>query len=259
MLHAAAWTDVDGAEDDPQEAAAVNVGGTAHVAALGAPLVSSRGTTSSTGPRLSRTSSRTSPQSALRTAGRSCTARRRGRARLDRADVVALRLDVAQLRAHDAPARTRAGRGRRRRRPARVSDLRRAPRRRVRDVVRLPAGCSTLAAAGDVGRARRGDLRGGRHRLPRPADHDRRVRRAGLRVRPTPCCAASAARRSSRTGARGCGPAWSGSPSRSRVRRPGGASAPRSRRRRRRRRRVELRPRAAADLRQASSTVRAPR
>ena len=38
-LHAAAWTDVDGAEDDPQGAAAVNVGGTANVAALGAPLV----------------------------------------------------------------------------------------------------------------------------------------------------------------------------------------------------------------------------
>jgi dTDP-4-dehydrorhamnose reductase len=38
-LHAAAWTDVDGAEDDPQGAAAVNVGGTAHVAALGAPVV----------------------------------------------------------------------------------------------------------------------------------------------------------------------------------------------------------------------------
>jgi dTDP-4-dehydrorhamnose reductase len=39
VLHAAAWTDVDGAEADPQEAAAVNVGGTANVASLGAPLV----------------------------------------------------------------------------------------------------------------------------------------------------------------------------------------------------------------------------
>jgi dTDP-4-dehydrorhamnose reductase len=39
VLHAAAWTDVDGAEADPQDAAAVNVGGTQNVALLGAPLV----------------------------------------------------------------------------------------------------------------------------------------------------------------------------------------------------------------------------
>ena len=39
MLHAAAWTNVDGAEDDPQGAAAVNVGGAQHAAALGAPVV----------------------------------------------------------------------------------------------------------------------------------------------------------------------------------------------------------------------------
>ena len=39
VLHAAAWTDVDAAEDDPQGAAAVNVGGTSNVAALGVPLV----------------------------------------------------------------------------------------------------------------------------------------------------------------------------------------------------------------------------
>ena len=39
VLHAAAWTNVDGAEDDPQSAAAVNVGGTLNAASLGAPLV----------------------------------------------------------------------------------------------------------------------------------------------------------------------------------------------------------------------------
>jgi dTDP-4-dehydrorhamnose reductase len=39
VLHAAAWTNVDGAEDDPQGAAAVNIGGTAHAAELGVPLV----------------------------------------------------------------------------------------------------------------------------------------------------------------------------------------------------------------------------
>ncbi len=39
VLHAAAWTDVDGAEADPQHAAAVNVGGVTHAASLGVPLV----------------------------------------------------------------------------------------------------------------------------------------------------------------------------------------------------------------------------
>ena len=38
-LHAAAWTDVDGAEADPERAFAVNSVGTANVASLGLPLV----------------------------------------------------------------------------------------------------------------------------------------------------------------------------------------------------------------------------
>jgi dTDP-4-dehydrorhamnose reductase len=39
VLHAAAWTDVDGAEADEAAAAAVNVGGTRNVVALGVPVV----------------------------------------------------------------------------------------------------------------------------------------------------------------------------------------------------------------------------
>jgi dTDP-4-dehydrorhamnose reductase len=39
VLHAAAWTDVDGAESDPAGAELVNVEGTRNVAALGVPLV----------------------------------------------------------------------------------------------------------------------------------------------------------------------------------------------------------------------------
>jgi len=39
VLHAAAWTDVDGAEDSPEGALAVNAAGTRNVAELGAPVV----------------------------------------------------------------------------------------------------------------------------------------------------------------------------------------------------------------------------
>ena len=39
VLHGAAWTDVDGAEADPEGATHVNVEGTRRVAALGAPIV----------------------------------------------------------------------------------------------------------------------------------------------------------------------------------------------------------------------------
>jgi dTDP-4-dehydrorhamnose reductase len=39
VLHAAAWTDVDGAETDPEGAARVNVQGTRNVVAMGSPVV----------------------------------------------------------------------------------------------------------------------------------------------------------------------------------------------------------------------------
>ena len=55
-----------------------------------------------------------------------------------------------------------------------------------------------------MGRLRRGDLRGGRARLPRAADHDRGVRRARAATRRTRSCAARRERRGCRTGARAC-------------------------------------------------------
>ena len=129
-----------------------------------------------------------------------------GRAGVDRPLLVALRADRQQLRPHDAAARRGAGRGRGRRRPARVADLRRPPRRGDASgpapaARRLPR---RRRRRRDLGRLRRGDLRGGRPRHARPPDHDGRARRARRRARPTRCCGARRARRRCRTGARAC-------------------------------------------------------
>ena len=137
---------------------------------------------------------------------------RGGRERLGRAELVALRPDGAQLRAHDASARSRARRGRRRRRPARLPDLRRASggrdaraRRRRRAVRRLaPRRGRRL----HLGRLRRGDLRGGRARLPGAADHDGGVRCESAAARRSRSCAARRPRRSCRTGATASPRAW---------------------------------------------------
>ena len=130
VLHAAAWTNVDGAEDDPQGAAEVNVGGTAHAAELGAPLVAYSTDYVFDGRKGAPyvESDSPSPLSAYgmtKLHGEAAA----GEQRLGRQELVALRPDRAQLRPHDAPARGRARRGRGRRRPARLPDLRRAPRR----------------------------------------------------------------------------------------------------------------------------------
>ena len=122
VLHAAAWTDVDGAEAHPQDAAAVNVGGTQHAAELGAPLVLFStdyvfdGRQARAVPRVGRA------EPALGLRPHEAAGRGRGRRRrLDRPHVVALRLDEHELRPHDAPARRRARRGGGRRRPARLA------------------------------------------------------------------------------------------------------------------------------------------
>ena len=183
VLHAAAWTNVDGAEDDPQGAAAVNVGGTQHAAELGAPLVYFSTDYVFDGAQgASRTSSRTRPPRSARTAGRSCTARRRpaSEAWIVRSswlfgpighnfvrtmlrlgaerDEVAVVDDQRGCPTYVGHLAAAIAGGRR-------AAVRRLPRRRGRRL--------------HVGGVRRGDLRGGRPRLPRAADHDRRVRRAG--------------------------------------------------------------------------------
>ena len=109
VLHAAAWTDVDGAEDDPQGAAAVNVGGTANVAALGAPLVYYSTDYVFDGRKRRALSRVRRPEPAVGI--RALEAARRGggrRAGLDRALVLALRADRAQLRPDDAAGRERS-------------------------------------------------------------------------------------------------------------------------------------------------------
>ena len=72
VLHAAAWTDVDGAEDDPQGAAAVNVGGVQHAAALGAPLVVWSSDYVFDGTKRTPYVESDAPRRSARTAARSC-------------------------------------------------------------------------------------------------------------------------------------------------------------------------------------------
>ena len=209
VLHAAAWTDVDGAEDDPQGAAAVNVGGTAHAAALGAPIVAFSTDYVFDGRKRAPYVESDGP-SPLSAYGRT---KLHGEAAAgERAWIVRTSWLFGETGHNFVRTMLRLGVGARRgrggRRPARLPDLRRPPRRGDASARRRRRRVRHLAPRRrrrlHVGGLRRGDLRGGRYRLPGAPDHDRRARRR-RRARPTRSCAASAkALRGCRTGATAC-------------------------------------------------------
>ena len=209
VLHAAAWTDVDGAEDDPQGAAAVNVGGVQHAAELGAPLVVWSSDYVFDGDEARRrTSSRTRPRRSSRL--RPHEAARRGGGRRARRGSCAPRGSSAGRRTNFV--RTMLRLGAERDEVAVVDDQRGCPTyvghlaEATKAVLELPYGTYHVAAVGrlHLGRVRGGDLRGGGARRARPPHHHRGVRRprAAARV----LGAAQRARRaaSCRTGARAC-------------------------------------------------------
>ena len=178
------------------------------------PSSTTRPTTSSTGRRGARTSSRTSRIRCPCTGGRSSTASARS------ADGWIVRsswlfgLDRAQLRAHDAPARRGARRGPRRRRPAGLPDLRRAiwPRRPARSS-RSPT-VSTTSPRTATAPGPTSPRRSSRRRVSPAGSSGSRPRSSAAPPRGprTPSCAASGpARRGYRTGARGSRPASPGS------------------------------------------------
>jgi nucleoside-diphosphate-sugar epimerase len=197
VLHAAAWTDVDRAEEDPQGAAAVNVGGTRHAAELGAPLVyySSDYVFDGRKTKPYVESDAPNPQSAYGRTKSYGEGAAGGRAWIVRSSW------LFGAMGHNF-VRTMLRLGRERDEVAVVDDQRACPKYVVRShdtrgaraaVRRLPRG---RRRGLHVGRVRRGDLRGGRSRLSRAADHE---------LGAEPSCAAPgllrAAKRKGRAGA----------------------------------------------------------
>ena len=208
VLHAAAWTDVDGAEERPARRAAVNVDGTRNVAALGAPVVYFSTDYVFDGTKGEPYVESDEPRP-LSVYGRTKLARRaRGARGLDRPLVVALRLDGHNFVRTMLRLGARAGRGLGRRRPASAARPTSGtlPRRR---------GGSVDAAARDLARRRRRRVHVGGVRARRSSRRrgstaacggSRRrssaARRRGPRTR---CSAASSrTRRGCRTGATAC-------------------------------------------------------
>ena len=128
VLHAAAWTDVDAAEADPQGAAQRSTSpASAHAAALGAPLVAFSTDYASMASASRMDVDGPNPLSAY--GGRSC--RRGGGGRTTRGSCGPRGCSArrGKLRPHDAAPGRGAGRGVSRRRPAWL-DVRRPPSRR---------------------------------------------------------------------------------------------------------------------------------
>ena len=214
MLHAAAWTDVDGAEASPQDAAAVNVGGTQHVLELGAPVVVFSTDYVFDGRKREPYVESDAPNPALGLRPHEAAVRGRSRRRsLDRAHLLAPRLDEHELRPHDASPRRGTRRGGGRRRSARLAYLRRAPRGGGAGAARSPP-----RAMAPLRRWRLHVGRASPRRSSRPPEStagsggSRPPSSTGLHPGPrTRCCGASGpTRRRCRTGARACARASSG-------------------------------------------------
>ena len=194
VLHAAAWTHVDDAEErggGARPASTCSGRGTSSSSAR--PSSTSPPTTSSTGRSGSRTSS---PPCRARLAAYGRTkleGERELRDGLGRAQLLALRLDGPQLRPDDAPARRRARRGARRRRPGGLPDLRRPSRRRRRVCSStLPFGTYHVAASRRVLRGPSSPRRSSTRLGSTAASFRSRPRSSAGRPRgpPTPSCAA---------------------------------------------------------------------
>ena len=182
VLHAAAWTDVDGAEADPQDAAAVNVGGTQHVAELGAPLVlfstdyvfdgrKREPYLESDAPNPLSVYGRTKLQAEAAAGDDAWIVRTSWLFGWTSTNFVRTMLRLGAERDEVAVVDDQRG----------CPDLRRAPRGRGARAARAAARAVAPRRRRrlHVGRVRGGDLRGGGARLPRPADHDRGARPPG--------------------------------------------------------------------------------